>query len=245
MITLYPAIDIHEGRAVRLVQGDFAQSTVFNEDPIEQAAQFFAAGAKALHVVDLTGAREGTPVHAPIVAAIAAAAPGPVQMGGGLRTRAAIETAVATGVQRLVVGTAVIEDDDLMQWAVMRLGDGLVVSIDAKDGKVATHGWTRVTDVEATTTAADLAAMGVRRILYTDIGRDGMLEGPNLDALRAMADAAKGVDFIASGGVSSLADLVALRELAIPNVGGVIVGRALYDGRFTIPEAIEALAARR
>ena len=243
MITLYPAIDIHEGKAVRLIQGDFAQSTIFNEDPVEQATQFFAAGAQALHVVDLTGAREGAPAHAPLVAAIAAIARGPVQLGGGLRSRAAIETALATGVQRLVVGTAVVEDGDLLRWAVTRLGDRLVVALDAKEGKIATHGWTKVTDVDAKQTAVDLAKVGVRHILYTDIGRDGMLGGPNLSALRRVAVAASGVEIIASGGVSSLDDLRALRDLKLPNLSGVIVGRALYEGRFTIPDAIATLAS--
>jgi phosphoribosylformimino-5-aminoimidazole carboxamide ribotide isomerase len=243
VITLYPAIDLQDGRAVRLVRGDFSQATVFSEDPVAQARAFAHEGATALHVVDLDGAREGAPVHAPLVATIAAAFPGHVHLGGGLRSRPAIETAVATGVHRVVVGTAVIADEDLLHWAVARLGDRLVVAIDARDGRVATHGWTRVSDHEDAEVAADLLRTGVRHLVYTDIGRDGTLEGPNLDALRRLAAAAPPLRVIASGGVASLDDLRALRELGVPNLAGVIVGRALYEGRFGVAGALRALGA--
>jgi phosphoribosylformimino-5-aminoimidazole carboxamide ribotide isomerase len=242
MITLYPAIDLRDGRAVRLVQGDFARTTVFNEDPIAQAKEFAAAGAGALHVVDLDGAREGAPVHAALVAGIAAQFPGDVHLGGGLRSRAAIETAVATGVRRVVVGTAALDDPELLGWAVERLGDRLVVALDARDGKVATHAWTRVTDRDAVDVATELVSRGVRHLLYTDIARDGMLDGPNHRALRRLARAAGPLKVIASGGVSSLGDLRALSALGLENLTGVIVGRALYEGRFSIGEALEALA---
>lgn len=241
MITLFPAIDLQGGKAVRLIQGDFAASTTFHTDPVAQAQAFADSGATALHVVDLDGAREGEPVHAPLIAEIANRFPGEVQLGGGLRTRAAIETAMATGVSRIVLGTAALQDRDLLEWAVERLEGGLAVAIDARDGKVATHGWTRVSDRDATTLAADLVATGVRRLIYTDIGRDGMLSGPNIGALRRMAEAAPPLRIVASGGISCLDDLVALRDSAIPNLAGVIVGRALYDGRFTVPEALDAL----
>ena len=242
MITLYPAIDLQGGRAVRLVQGDFAASTTFNEDPVAQAQLFADAGATALHVVDLDGAREGVPAQAPLVAEIANRFPGEVQLGGGLRTRAAIETAVATGARRVVLGTVALRDQALLEWAVARLEDRLVVAIDARGGKVATHGWTRVSDRDATQVAAELVNTGVRRLIYTDIVRDGTLAGPNLNALRRLADAAPPLRLIASGGISSLADLRALRRLGLRNLSGVIVGRALYEGRFTIPEAVAALA---
>lgn len=241
MITLYPAIDLRDGRAVRLVQGDFARATVFNEDPVDQARSFREAGATALHVVDLDGALEGAPVHAALVASIAAQFGGSVQVGGGLRSRAAIETALATGAQRVVVGTAALSDADLLAWAVDRLGDGLVVAVDARAGKVATHGWTRVTDRDTVEVAGELLATGVRHLLYTDIGRDGMLGGPNRAALRRLAMAAPPLKVIASGGVSSLEDLRALRALDLPNLSGVIVGRALYEGRFTVAEAKDAI----
>jgi phosphoribosylformimino-5-aminoimidazole carboxamide ribotide isomerase len=216
-ITLYPAIDIKEGRAVRLVQGDFEQSTVFNEDPVAQAGLFKEQGATSLHVVDLDGALAGQPVHAPLAAAIAATFGGTVHFGGGLRSRAAIETAIAAGATRLVVGTAALGDDELLRWAIDRLGDGLVIALDAREGRVATHGWTQISD------------------------RDGMLGGPNLKALRRLAQAAPPLNVIASGGVGSLDDLRRLRDLGLENLRGVVVGRAIYEGRVTIPAALEVL----
>ncbi len=243
MITLYPAIDIKEGRAVRLVQGDFEKSTVFSEDPVAQARTFQEQGATSLHVVDLDGALAGEPVHAPLVASIAAQFGGTVHFGGGLRSRAAIETALAAGATRLVVGTAALDDEELLRWAIDRLGDGLVVALDARDGRVATHGWTQVSDREAVDVAEELLRTGVRHLLYTDIDRDGMLRGPNLKALRRVAQAAPPLHVIASGGVGSIDDLRRLRDLGVENLTGVIVGRAIYEGRVTIPDALEVLAA--
>lgn len=242
MIELYPAIDLRDGAAVRLVQGDFERSTVFNEDPVAQAAEFAREGATKLHVVDLDGALQGNPMHAPIIAQVAAAFPGSVQLGGGLRDRAAVETAIATGVDRVVVGTAVIEDQEFLAWATGRLGDRLVVALDARDGRVATHGWTQMSERTAVDVAGDLVRTGVRHLLYTDIGRDGTLGGPNLEALRRLSNAAPPLTILASGGISSLDDLVALANLRIPNIRGVIVGRALYEGRFSVADAIATLA---
>ncbi|MFN8110959.1 MAG: 1-(5-phosphoribosyl)-5-[(5-phosphoribosylamino)methylideneamino]imidazole-4-carboxamide isomerase [Thermoleophilia bacterium] len=239
---LFPAIDLQGGRAVRLVQGDFARSTVFNDDPVSQARAFSAQGATHLHVVDLDGAREGVPVHSAEVAAIAAAFDGVVQFGGGMRSKAAIETALATGADRVVVGTAVLEDERLLAWATERLGDRLVVAVDARDGKVATHGWTVVTDQDAEALAERLMTTGVRHLLYTDIGRDGMLEGPNLKALRHLAAAVPPIEVVASGGIGTLDDLRRLRDLGQDNITGVIVGRALYEGRFDVAEAVNVLA---
>lgn len=241
-ITLFPAIDLRGGRAVRLRQGDFDQTTVFNDDPVAQAREFAEGGAGCLHVVDLDGALDGRPVHAALVASIAAAFPGTVHVGGGLRSRPAIETAVATGADRVVVGTAVLDDPDLLRWAIDRLGDGLVVALDARAGKVATHGWTQVSDRDAWDVAEELVSTGVRHLLYTDIGRDGTLGGPNFGALRRLAEAAPPLQIIASGGISSLDDLRRLRDLGVPTITGVIVGRALYEGRFTVAEALTALA---
>jgi len=243
MIELYPAIDLRDGAAVRLVQGDFARSTVFNEDPVAQAQAFAREGATNLHVVDLDGALQGNPMHAPIIAQLAATFPGTVQLGGGLRDRPAVETAIATGVDRVVVGTAVIEDEEFLRWATGRLGDRLVVALDARDGKVATHGWTQVSDRTAVDVATDLVRTGVRHLLYTDIGRDGTLGGPNLEAMRKLSSAAPPLTILASGGISSLDDLVALARTEVPNIRGVIVGRALYEGRFTVADAIATLAA--
>lgn len=242
MITLYPAIDLQDGRAVRLVQGDFDSSTVFNEDPVGQARAFAEGGATALHVVDLDGARTGEPVHAATAASIAAQFDGTVHYGGGLRSRAAIETALAAGADRLVVGTAVLQDEDLLRWAIDRLAGALVVALDAREGLVATHGWTRVSDRRAVDVAEGLLSTGVRHLLYTDIGRDGMLGGPNLAALAGLARAVPPLTVIASGGIATLDDLRKLAELDAPNISGVIVGRALYEGRFSVGEAVEVLS---
>lgn len=242
---LFPAIDLREGRAVRLVQGDFEHVTVFNDDPVAQARLFAEQGATHLHVVDLDGALEGVPVHAPVVASIAAAFGGTVHYGGGMRSRAAIETAIATGIDRVVVGTAVLQDADLLRWAIDRLGDRLVVALDARDGKVATHGWTVTSDQDALLVAADLVSTGVRHLLYTDISRDGMLEGPNLQALRRLARAAPPLGIIASGGISSLDDLRQLARLGRENLHGVVVGRALYEQRFSVADALAILRSGR
>lgn len=238
---LFPAIDLQDGKAVQLVQGDFAQTHVFNDDPVAQARFFAQQGATHLHVVDLDGAKAGAPAHAPLVASIVAAFGGVVHYGGGMRSKAAVETAVATGVTRVVVGTAVLQDNDLLRWAINRLGDGLVVALDARDGKVATHGWTKTSDEDAIAVAERLVTMGVRHLLYTDIARDGMLEGPNLPALRRLALAAPPISILASGGISSLTDLKHLVELGQPNLSGAIVGSALYRERFTVAEAMAAL----
>jgi phosphoribosylformimino-5-aminoimidazole carboxamide ribotide isomerase len=245
VITLYPAIDLQGGQAVRLRQGDFAQTTVFSDDPVDQAKRFADEGAQSLHVVDLDGARAGEPVHAALVASIAAAFPGTVHLGGGLRSRAAIETALATGVDRVVVGTAVVDDADLLGWAIDRLGDGLVVALDARQGKVATHGWTQITDRDAVEVATSLVNLGVRRLAYTDIGRDGTLGGPNIAAMKRLSEAAPPLRLIASGGISSLDDLARLRDLGVVNLDGIIVGRALYEGRFSVSEALDVLRAGR
>ena len=177
------------------------------------------------------------------MASIAATFAGTVHLGGGLRSRAAIETALATGVHRVVLGTSVIDDQGLLAWAIDRLGDGLVVALDARQGKVATHGWTQVTDRDAIEVASGLVSQGVRHLAYTDINRDGTLGGPNLAALRRLAEAAPPLRLIASGGISSLEDLRRLRELHLPNLDGVIVGRALYEERFTVSEALEVLGS--
>lgn len=241
MITLYPAIDLQDGRAVRLVQGDFNSATIFNEDPVAQARTFAEQGATALHVVDLDGAQAGRPAHAPVIAAIAAAFPGEVHLGGGLRSRPTIETALATGVHRVVLGTAALQDGDLLKWAIGRLADRVIVALDARDGMVATHGWTKVSDRSAVDVAAELVRTGVRHLMYTDIARDGTLEGPNYRALRVLAEAAPPLNIIMSGGVGSAEDLRTLRDLGLANLKGVIVGRAFYEGRLTVPRALEIL----
>jgi phosphoribosylformimino-5-aminoimidazole carboxamide ribotide isomerase len=223
-----PAIDLREGRCVRLLQGDFARETVYGDDPVQMALRWQEAGASLLHVVDLDGARAGRPVQAATVAAIAAALAIPVQLGGGMRTLEQIACALDGGVSRVVLGTAAIEDRGLLAAALDRWGaERIVLGIDARDGMVATRGWLETTAVRATDLARDLAALGLRRVIYTDIGRDGTLHEPNYAALRELA-AAGDFAVIASGGVARREHLAALA--ALPGVEAAIVGRALYTG---------------
>ncbi|HEY8597855.1 MAG TPA: 1-(5-phosphoribosyl)-5-[(5-phosphoribosylamino)methylideneamino]imidazole-4-carboxamide isomerase [Thermomicrobiales bacterium] len=223
-----PAIDLRGGRCVRLLQGDFAQETVYGDDPVQMALRWQAAGAAMLHVVDLDGARAGEPLQAPIVAAIAQALTIPVQLGGGLRSLDHIAAAFAGGVSRVVLGTAAIEDRELLRAAIEHWGaERIILGVDAREGLVATRGWIETTAVRATELARELAALGLRRVVYTDIGRDGTLHEPNYAALAELA-AASDLAVIASGGVAKREHLPALA--ALPGVEAVIVGRALYTG---------------
>jgi phosphoribosylformimino-5-aminoimidazole carboxamide ribotide isomerase len=223
-----PAIDLRDGRCVRLLQGDFAHETVYGDDPVRMALRWQEAGAALLHVVDLDGAREGRPVQAAIVGAIAAALSIPVQVGGGMRALEHIAAAFDSGVARVVLGTAAIEDRTLLATALDHWGpERIILGIDARGGMVATRGWIETTAVRATDLARDLAALGLRRVVYTDIGRDGTLHEPNYAALGEMA-AAGDLAVIASGGVARREHLAALVD--IPGVEAAIVGRALYTG---------------
>lgn len=223
-----PAIDLRGGRCVRLLQGDFARETVYGDDPVQMALRWQEAGATILHVVDLDGARVGGPMQGEIVAAIAQALTIPVQLGGGLRSLDHIEQAFAHGVARVVLGTAAIEDGDLLREAIARWGgERIILGLDARDGLVATRGWVETTTVRATDLAHDLAPLGLRRVVYTDIGRDGTLHEPNYAALAEMASTS-GLAVIASGGVARREHLPVLA--AIPGVEAAIVGRALYTG---------------
>ena len=222
-----PAIDLRGGRCVRLRQGDYARETVFGDDPVEMALRWQASGARLLHIVDLDGAREGCPQQADVVGAIVAALRIPVQVGGGVRETAHARIFLAAGVARVVVGTAAVERPELVDELLAELGPArLLVGVDARDGLVATHGWTTTS---ATTAQALIVAMrrrGVRKIVYTDIARDGMLSAPNFAALRSVAGL--GVEVVASGGVASLEQLQTLAT--IPGVCEAIVGQALYTG---------------
>lgn len=223
-----PAIDLRGGRCVRLLQGDFARETVYGDDPVQMARRWQEAGATMLHVVDLDGAREGCPAQAAIVSAIARALTIPVQLGGGLRTLDHLAEAFAGGVTRAVLGTAAIEDRGLLTAALDRWGaERIVLGLDARAGLVATRGWIETTAVRATELARELADLGVRHVVYTDIGRDGTLHEPNYAALTEMADAS-GLSVIASGGVARREHLAALA--ALPGIEAAIVGRALYTG---------------
>ncbi len=241
MFTIYPAIDLRGGQCVRLVQGDYDQETVYGRDPVAVAKRWAREGAQWLHLVDLDAARTGKAVNLPQIAAIVDAVDIPVQVGGGIRDRARIEQLFALGVQRLIVGSAAIDDVDLVSWALEAYGSRIAIGIDAKEGYVATHGWLQTSDVHAEKLAQQLRQRGARTFIFTDIARDGMLSGPNITAIRQFA-AASGGEVIASGGVATPAHLAELKELAEKGVVGAIVGRALYTGDVVLSEAQEMLA---
>jgi phosphoribosylformimino-5-aminoimidazole carboxamide ribotide isomerase len=241
---ILPAIDLLEGRCVRLHQGDYGRVTRFHDDPVAQALEWQRQGARRLHLVDLDGARSGEPVNDPIVRAITAALAIPVQLGGGVRSEERAEELFDAGVERVILGTVAIEQPELVRRLADRHPGRILVGIDARDGRVATRGWLESSDVAAVDLAADLAGSGVAGLVATDIRTDGTLSGPNLEFLRAMA-AASSVPLIASGGVGSLTDLLSLLSLAPLGVEGVIVGRALYDGSIDLGEALQAVGPER
>lgn len=238
---LYPAIDIQNGECVRLRRGDFNEATVFSRDPVARAELFEKEGAEALHVVDLDGAREGRLVNFPIIEEIAETISIPVECGGGIRTIDDLKMINDGAVSRVVIGTGAVVDEYFLREAVKVMDGKLMVSIDADNGMVTTHGWQRRSAVSAVSFARNLSKEGVTHIMYTDIDRDGMMTGMNLRAVQELAEAVE-LDIVASGGISSLEDLAALRQLDLPHISGVIVGRALYEGRFTIAQAKEVLA---
>lgn len=237
-MTIYPAIDIKNGRCVRLTQGRADQETVYAENPADVAAQFKAAGSAWVHVVDLDGAFAGEPQNLAPVAAIAALGM-QVQLGGGLRTRAAVERALGLGVRRVVIGTRAAESDVFVGELVQAFGDKIAVGIDAKNGQVAVKGWVDTTGVTALALAQRMDALGVATLIHTDVGTDGMLTGPNLAAQEAMCAAVR-ARVIASGGVSRRDDVVQLAQLQKrrPNLDGVIVGKALYERRVELGDLL-------
>ncbi len=237
---LYPAIDIQAGKAVRLRRGDFDQATVFGQDPVRLALEWQAQGAEALHVVDLDAARTGELVNFATVAAIVAAVRIPVQYGGGIRTQDNLALVADTGVRWAVLGTAAATGGDLLETAIKVLGDRLVVGVDCDEGMVATHGWQQRSQMSAQRFLHHLEECGAQRVVYTDVARDGMLGGPNLEQLEELAAAVK-LTMVLSGGVARLDDLRRLRRLSVPTVDGVIVGRALYEKVFTLAEATAVL----
>ena len=234
---LLPAVDILDGKAVRLARGEFDQRTVYDADPLDAARRWVVAGARRLHVVDLDGARSGAPVNLEHVRRIAREFTDvPVQVGGGLRTIDSVRRVVDAGATRVVIGTAAYSDIDFLDQAVAELDDRVVVSIDARAGKLAGAGWTEQTDIPIEAVIEQLGARGVRRFVYSSIERDGLLEGPDLDGARRVAEAVRGT-YAYSGGVSTLDDLRALVELRPVNLRAVLVGKALYEGRFTVADA--------
>lgn len=239
---LYPAVDILEGNAVRLSKGDFAQSKVYDADPLAAAQAWVSEGADHLHVVDLDGARAGEPRNLANLRAIAAELQVPVQYGGGLRSEEAIDAALEAGAARAVLGTAAFTDPDLLQRALTRWPSEIVVSVDARDGYVATAGWTQTSAMTVVEAIDALRERGVQHLVYTDVDRDGMLGGPSFERVHAAAEAAHGVHLVYSGGIGELADLDGLARLHQPALAGVIVGKALYERRFTVTEALSVLA---
>ncbi|MCT4559707.1 MAG: 1-(5-phosphoribosyl)-5-[(5-phosphoribosylamino)methylideneamino]imidazole-4-carboxamide isomerase [Pelagimonas sp.] len=238
---LYPAIDLKDGKAVRLLRGDMDKATVFNDEPAAQALDFVAAGCEWLHLVDLNGAFAGEPVNAAAVEAILSQTKTPAQLGGGIRDMATIEMWLSKGLARVILGTVAVEKPALVREAAKAFPGQVAVGIDAKDGKVATKGWAEVTDVDAVDLAKSFEDDGVAAIIYTDINRDGAMQGPNVDYTAAMANAVT-IPVIASGGVSSLNDLIALRDCGAP-LNGAISGRALYDGALDLKQALTTLKA--
>lgn len=236
---LYPAIDLKDGQCVRLLRGQMSAATVFGDDPAAQALKFQAAGCTWLHLVDLNGAFAGTPVNATAVEAILAAVTIPIQLGGGIRDLATIEMWLTRGLARVILGTVAVENPDLVRQAAKAFPGRIAVGIDARKGFVATKGWATETNVQATDLARSFQDAGVAALIYTDIDRDGAMGGPNIDATEALARAVT-IPVIASGGVSSMADLLALRNTGV--IAGAISGRALYDGAIDLGEAIKALA---
>lgn len=239
-----PAIDLLEGRCVRLYQGDYAQSEVFDHNPVAVAQQWVEQGATYLHLVDLDGAKAGHPVNQEAIEAIVRAVDVPVQVGGGLRDRASVFSLLSLGVQRVILGTVAVEQPTLVEQLCQEFSEQIVVGIDARNGKVATRGWLETSEVDAIPLAQQMAQFGVAAIIYTDIHRDGTLQGPNRPALRELA-AAITVPVIASGGISSVTDLLGLLSLEPLGVTGAIVGRALYTGKISLKEAIRAVGNGR
>jgi phosphoribosylformimino-5-aminoimidazole carboxamide ribotide isomerase len=237
---LLPAVDILDGKAVRLTRGEFDAQTIYDEDPLEAAKRWAAEGARGLHIVDLDGAKTGAPSNLSHVERIAGELDLPIQVGGGLRTIDSVNAAIDAGATRVVLGTAAFSDVDFLDNAVESFGNRVVVSVDARDGKLATSGWSEQTDLPVEAVIERMTDRGVRRFVYSSIERDGMLAGPDLAGARRVADAVRG-SFVYSGGVSSLEDLRALASLRQVNMSGVIVGKALYEGRFTVGEGQGAL----
>ena len=236
-LIIFPAIDLKGGQVVRLAEGDMARATVYGDDPAAQARAFANAGADHLHVVDLDGAFAGESVNGGAVAGILSAFPGKVQLGGGIRNRASIERWLDLGVSRVVIGTAALKDPDLVRDAARDHPGRIVVAVDARDGMVATEGWADVSDVTVVDLARQFEDAGVAALLFTDVGRDGLLKGCNVEATVGLARTVS-IPVIASGGVTDIRDIEALVPCVAEGVEGVITGRALYDGRLDLGEAI-------
>ncbi|ABN54085.1 MAG TPA: 1-(5-phosphoribosyl)-5-((5-phosphoribosylamino)methylideneamino)imidazole-4-carboxamide isomerase [Hungateiclostridium thermocellum] len=232
---IYPAVDIKDGRCVRLVQGEFDKVTVYSDNPVEMGLKWERMGAQYLHVVDLDGARTGQIQNTPIISEMAVKLGIPVQLGGGIRTVETIETLLCKGIHRVILGTSAVKNPELVKQALKTFEDSVVIGIDAKDGMVAIEGWAKTSEFTAIGFAKKMEELGAKTIIYTDISRDGMLAGPNLKAMEEMVKAVN-IEVIASGGVRNIDDI---RNLKNVGVSGVIVGKALYTGDLDLKEAIE------
>ncbi len=231
-----PAIDIRAGRCVRLLQGDPDRETVYSDDPVSTAKRFEAAGAQLIHVVDLDGAFTGTPVNHGIVAAIAGSVSIPIEIGGGIRNTETIELYLSAGIRRIILGTAVAEDGAVE--LLSRYRDYIVAGVDARDSKVAVEGWRKVSEISSLDVIKSLHDSGLKEFIYTDISTDGMLGGPNFGAFGEILDRVPGISLIASGGVSSIDDIIQLARYTVKGLKGCIVGKAIYDGRIDLREAL-------
>lgn len=236
-MVIYPAIDLIDGKCVRLSQGQYDDVTVYSENPLEVAQSFKDSGATFIHMVDLDGARGGKGKNKNVILQVAKQTGLMVQTGGGIRDLETIDFYLSGGIKRVILGTSAVKNRDLVVKAVDKYGDAIAVGIDAKDGKVAIEGWEQTSDFRAIDFAKDMESIGVKNIIYTDISRDGMLSGPNISAMRDMAQSVN-INVIASGGVSKLADMQALKETG---VNGVIVGKAIYVGNIDLKEAISSV----
>ncbi|MGA8365063.1 MAG: 1-(5-phosphoribosyl)-5-[(5-phosphoribosylamino)methylideneamino]imidazole-4-carboxamide isomerase [Solirubrobacteraceae bacterium] len=243
-MNLYPAIDILEGNAVRLVKGDFDARKIYDEDPLAAARGWTEEGAQYLHVVDLDGAKSGAPVNLDHLRRIAGELGVPVQYGGGLRSAAAVSDALAAGATRVILGTAAFTQPGLLEQVLSEHGpERVLVSVDVRDGHVTTAGWTQTTEITTAAVIDSLARRGARRLVFTNVDRDGMLQGPDLEEVRRVAHAVHDGSVIYSGGIGQLADLQGLAGLGESSIEGVIVGKALYERRFTVEQALEIMRA--
>lgn len=242
VFTLLPAIDIRNGQCVRLVQGDFNQETVYGSSPYKVAESFVAQGAKWIHIVDLDGAKEGKPINQDVISRIAKNLKCKIEVGGGIRNEETVQAYFEAGVSRVILGSAAVADPAFVKDMIQKYGEKIAVGIDARDGQVAVSGWLETSQMKATDLGQELAKAGVGALIVTDISRDGTLSGPNIEGIREMAQLT-GVPVIASGGVSSLADLLALKKYEHEGIAGAIFGKALYDRRIDLAEAIKAVDA--
>jgi phosphoribosylformimino-5-aminoimidazole carboxamide ribotide isomerase len=237
-VILFPAIDIKNGKCVRLTQGDYNKETIYSTSPADMAKKWVTKGAEYLHIVDLDGAKTGASANKDVISRITGSVTIPVQIGGGIRSMQTVESYMQAGVSRVIIGTAAINDRDFLTQAVSTYKEKIAVSIDARNGNVATNGWTETSEVKAVDLVKELETLGVETIIYTDILKDGMLKGPNFEELRTINDATS-VNVIASGGVTTIDDI---RKLKSGKLYGVIIGKALYDGTLSFEEALEGEA---